>query len=98
VWGRTKHRPDDVRRDPPQRLTLGKGFANQGEFVVLKVAQAAVDQLGRFRRCALGEVLGLEQQHPGSPPGGITGNSGTVDAAADHCQVEYVVHAAGLAG
>ena len=42
-------RPDDVRGDGPQPLALGQRFTDQRKFVMFKIAQAAVDQLGRGR-------------------------------------------------
>ena len=91
-------RLDDVRRDPPQRLALGQRFADQRELVMLKVAQPAVDQLGRGGTGALGQIARLEQQHPRPAPGGIAGDSGSVDPAADHRQVIGLGHALCLPG
>ena len=38
--------PHDVGRTPEQYLALGQRLANQGEFVILQIAQTAMDELG----------------------------------------------------
>ena len=38
------------------------------------------------------QIAGLQKQDPRAPPGGIAGNSGAVDAAADYREVEGLVH------
>ena len=53
------HRPDDVRRDPPQNLALDQRLANQPEFVIFEITQAAVNELGRPRRGAAGQIIHL---------------------------------------
>ncbi len=51
---------------------------------VLEIAQAAVDELGRGRRGAGGEVVLLDQQHAQAAAGGVARDAGAVDAAADN--------------
>ena len=82
------HRPDDVRRRPQQHLALDQRLADQPELVIFEVAQAAMDQLAAARRGALGEVVLLAQQHLEAAAGGVAGDAGAVDAAADDDEVE----------
>ena len=79
-------RPDDVRRELQQHLALAQRLAHQAELVVLEVAQAAVDQLGRGRGGGAGEVALLAAARParGRPR---RGRCRAVDAAADDQQV-----------
>jgi hypothetical protein len=42
-------RRDDMRRGAQQHFALGQRLGHQPEFVVLEIAQAAVDQLGAPR-------------------------------------------------
>ena len=49
-------RPDDVRGDGPQHFAFAKRLSDKAKFVVLQIAQAAVDQLCRPRgrtRCEI---------------------------------------------
>src|SRR5207245_5587910 len=62
-------------------------LAHQRELVVLEVAQAAVDQLGRRRRGVRGEIVALGQRNAPATAREITRDAGTIDAAADD---EYV--------
>jgi len=95
-------RPDDVRRDAPQYLAFLQRLAHQAEFIMLQIAQPAVDQLGRGRRGALRKVPRLQQQHPRAAPGRIARDPGAVDPAADHDDIigrrHGVGHASGLRG
>ena len=73
--------------------SLGERFAHQPEFVVLEVAQAAVDQLGGGRRSRRSEVIAFDKQRGEAATGGIARDPSAVDAAADYEQV--VGHRAG---
>ena len=81
------HRPDDVRRDGPKLLALLQGLAHQRELVIFEIAQPAMDQLGRGRAGAAGEVARFEQQDFRAAPRRIAGDPGTVHPAADHGDV-----------
>ena len=81
-------RPDQVRRRPQQHFALAERRAHQAKFAVLQIAQAAMDQLRGRRRRARGQVVLLEQHDAQAAPGGIAGDAGPVDAAADHRQIE----------
>jgi len=76
-------RPDYVRRRAQQHLAFNQGLADQAEFVVLEVAQAAMDQLRGGRRGGVTEVGGFAEQHAETPPGGIARDSRAIDAATD---------------
>ena len=62
-------------------------LAHQAEGAVLEIAQAAMDQLGGGRGGAGGEIVLLDQQHAQAAAGGVAGESGSVDAAADDGEV-----------
>ncbi len=81
-------RPDDVRRHAQQHLALGERLVHQPEGGMLEIAKAAVDQLGRGRGGAGGEIVLLDQQHAQAAAGGVAGNPRAVDAAADDGEVE----------
>ena len=49
-------RPHDMGRDAPQGLAFGQRLAHQAEFAILKVAQAAMNELGGGRGGAAREV------------------------------------------
>ena len=88
-------RPDDVRRGAHDHLALGEGFADHLEFVGLEVAQAAVDQLGRGRGGAAGEVLGFDQQGLQPATLRIAGDAGAVHTAADNGEIVEFLRAHG---
>ncbi len=83
------HRPDDVRRAPPEALPLLERLAHEAELTMFEVAQAAVDELGRCRRGAAREVRHLGETGAEAPPGRVTGNAAAVDPAADDEDVEH---------
>src|SRR5262249_58263038 len=82
----------EVRRDCPNHLALAQGRAHQPEAVLLKVAQAAVDQLRRARGSAASEVTHLAQKSRQDPAGGVAGDAAAIDAAADNGKVEDFRH------
>src|SRR5262249_16241954 len=57
---------------------------------MLEIAQPAVDELGRGRRGAGSEIVLLDQKHAQPPAGGVAGDPGAVDAAADDREIERV--------
>ncbi len=77
-------RPDDVRRRLEQHLPFNQGLAHQAEFIVLEIAQAAMDQLGGGRGRAGGQVALFGEEHLQAPPCRITRNAATIDSAADN--------------
>ena len=82
------HRPDHMRGHAQQHLALAERLAHQAEGAALEIAQAAVDQLGGGRGGAGGEIVHLDQQHAQAAAGGVAGEPGSVDAAADDGEVE----------
>ena len=80
-----------------QHLALGQRLAHQRELVVLEVAQAAVDQLGRRRRGVRREVVLLAQHHAAAAAGEVARDAGAVDAAADDQHVAAATVGAGAA-
>ena len=82
-------RPDDVGGGPQQHLAFPQGLADQAEFAVFEVAQAAVDKLGAGRGGAARQVVLFAEQHRKPPSGGVTGDAAAVYAAADNGQVKY---------
>ena len=80
-------RPDDVRRRLEQHLALDQRLAHQAEFIMLEIAQAAMDQLGGGRGRAGGQVALFGEEHLQAPPRRITRNAAAIDAAADDEQI-----------
>jgi hypothetical protein len=85
-------RPDDVGRRAQQHLTLDERLTHQAELVVLEVAQAAVDQLGAGRGGGAGQIVFFAKQHREAAARRVAGDAGTVDATADHYDVENFGH------
>ena len=82
-----RQRAHEVRRDLGLDATLRDALEHEPDLAVLEIAQAAVDELARLRRCARGVVALLEQGdlHPAEL--GITCDAGAGDASADHDDV-----------
>ncbi|MNP05087.1 hypothetical protein D3C76_970300 [compost metagenome] len=87
VWQYETHRLDDMRGLGQQHFALGKGFAHQAKFVMLQVAQAAVDQLAAGRRGMLSQVVLFAQEHLETASGGVGSDAHAIDATADHDEV-----------
>ncbi|MNT71274.1 hypothetical protein D3C72_2097420 [compost metagenome] len=77
-----------MRRHCPEHFALHQRFAHQTEFVMLEIAQAAVDKLGRAGRRAGGKVVHFSKGDGVSPTDRITRDAASVDAAADNEDVE----------
>jgi hypothetical protein len=84
-------RADDVRRHPQQHLALLQRLAHEAERVVLEIAQPAVNELGRGRRRAAGEVALLGEDHRKTSPRRVACNPATVHAPADDGDVIHSV-------
>jgi hypothetical protein len=82
------HGSNDVWGDPPQRLALGQCLTHQGELIMLKIPQPAMDQLGRRGRCAPAKIALLEQQDAGATTRGIARNATTVNSTANYRDIE----------
>src|SRR5690606_9476473 len=81
-------RPRDVRRDAQQNLALDQRLAHQSEFAVFEIAQPAVDQLARRRGGVVGEIVLFAQHDLEAAAGGVAGDAGAVDAAADDQEID----------
>ena len=81
---------DQVRRRLQQPLALVKRLRDQAEIVIFEIAQAAVNQLGRFRRRLTGEIALVDEQHRQAKQRRLARDRAAVDAAAD--DEEIVVH------
>jgi len=91
-------RAHQVRGHAEQHLALAERLADQAEFVVFQVAQAAVDQLAAGRGGVRGEVVLLAEEHRQAAAGGVGGDAAAVDAAADHGEVVDLGQRRGKAG
>ena len=87
---RNGRRLDQVGGVAAQALALVERFVDEPDLALLEVAQAAVDQLGRLRRRARGEVVALDERGAQPTGGGVEGAPDAGDAAADHEHVERV--------
>ena len=77
-----------MRRHAQQHFALGQRLAHQAESAVLEIAQAAMDQLGGGRGRAGAKIVLLDKQYAQAAAGGVAGDAGSVDAAADDGEVE----------
>ena len=75
---------DQMRRNAEQHFTLGQRFANEAEFVVFKVAQPAVNELGRPLRRVRRKIVFFNEQHRQASTNRVTRDTGAVDTAADN--------------
>ena len=78
----------EVRGVPAQPLALVQRLVHETHVALLQVAQAAVHQLRALRGRPAGEVGGLDERRPQAARGGVEGDAGTGDAAADDEHVE----------
>ena len=83
-----RRRVDEVRRELDHQLALEQRLADQAEVEVLQVAEAAVDHLRGAARGADRVVVALEQRHRVAARGGVEGDAGAGDPAADHDDLE----------
>ena len=84
------HRPADMRHGAQQHLAFDQRLAHQPELEILEVAQPAVEQLGGGRRGCRGEIAHLGQADREPAPRRIARDAASVDAAADHEQIDHV--------
>ncbi len=83
-------RAHQMRGVAQQDFTFVQRFAHQPEFILLQIAQPAVDQFGGGRRGVAGQIVALDQQHRSAASGRIARDRRAVDAAADDEKVELV--------
>src|SRR4051812_17385865 len=74
---------DQVRREPDEPGALGERLGDDPELVVLEVAQPAMDQSRRPRRCSACNVVLLDERRAEAPTGGIEERARADDSAAD---------------
>ena len=81
-------RTDDVRGRPQQHLALDQRFMDETEVVVLEIAEAAMDELGRCGGRGGGEVALLAKKYGEPAAHGVAGDTAAVDAAADDGEIK----------
>ena len=82
--------PDNVGRRAQQHFPFDQRLADQSELVIFEVPQAAMDELAGTRTRSLRQVVLLAQHDTEAAAGGVAGNSGAVDAAADDEKIDQV--------
>src|ERR1700682_3884172 len=82
-------RRDDMRRGAEKHYALGQGFGHEPKFVVLEIAQAAMDQLRAPRRGMRGQIVFLDQQCDETASRRIARNARAVDTAADNGEIVH---------
>eukprot|EP00998_Keelungia_sp_KM082_P008580 NODE_4769_length_753_cov_0.808307_g4746_i0.p1 GENE.NODE_4769_length_753_cov_0.808307_g4746_i0~~NODE_4769_length_753_cov_0.808307_g4746_i0.p1 ORF type:complete len:111 (-),score=7.69 NODE_4769_length_753_cov_0.808307_g4746_i0:419-721(-) len=82
-------RPDDMRRIAQKDFAFAQRLADQTEFIMLKITQAAMDQLGTGRRRGTCQIVHFAQQDLQPATGRITGDPRPVDSASDDDQVIF---------
>ena len=75
---------NQMRRNAQQHFALRERFAHEPKFVMLKVAQSAVDELGRPLRGVRREVVLFNEQHRETAPHSVTRDARAIDAAANN--------------
>ena len=85
-------RPDDMRRDLPENFAFDQRLANQPELIIFQIAQPAVNELGRPRRCAARQIIHFTEENRISTPRRVAGDTAAIDAAADDSEVEHLTH------
>src|SRR5690606_17318087 len=76
------HRPDNVRRVPPQYLAFHQRLPYETELVVFEIAQAPVDKLGGGGRGAAAEIAHFGKKDGVAASDGVSRDSAAVDATA----------------
>jgi len=85
---RQRQRKDKVRRDVEKPFAFLERFMDQRNLTVFEIAQSTMDEAARPARGASGDIGFVEQQYLESTQGGIAGDPGAIDPAADHDDVE----------
>ncbi len=84
------HGVDQVRAFAEQTLALAHRLADQVEFAVFEVAQAAVNDPGRTAGDARGKIVLLDQESALSGARTLACDSHAIDATADHNYVKVL--------
>jgi len=80
-----------VGRDLPEDFALDQRLADQPEFVVFEIAQAAMHQLGRPGRRPAGQVIHFTKKNRVAPARRIARDAAAVDTASDDGEIENPV-------
>jgi hypothetical protein len=73
---------------PQQHLAFRQRLMHEAKRVMLEIAQASVNELGRGRGRAGGKIVLLDQEHAQAAAGSVARDTGSVDAAADDGKIE----------
>jgi hypothetical protein len=92
VWEHEAERPNDVRGRSEEYFAFGERFAHQCEFELLKITEAAMDQLGRRTRGMRGKVIPLAKPHRKPTPDGIAGDAHAVHTTTNHQDIDLLDH------
>ena len=84
--------PDNVRGVAKQHLPFLQAFAHQPEFVMLQIAQTAMNQLGTGAGGVLGKIVFFHQHNRQAAACSITGDTRAVDSAPDDKKVVRIAH------
>ncbi len=79
---------DEMGSGAEQLGALDQGFAHELELEMFQIAQAAMDELRGVGGGGAGIVALLGQQHFQAATGGVAGDRGAMNAAADDDKVE----------
>src|SRR5690349_9668431 len=89
-----------IRSVSQQRTTFYQSFMHQGKVKIRKVANASVDELGRFAACAAGKVYFLDERNLVTTGNSVQRHTGTCDSTANYKYIKLfasqkgkVVHA-----
>ncbi len=77
-----------MRCGAQQNFPFAQCGADQAELPLLEIAQAAMNEFRRRRRGARGEIALLDQDDTKPAAGGVAGDAGAVDTAADYGEIE----------
>jgi hypothetical protein len=81
-----------MRRDLPENFAFQQRVAHQFEVVIFEVAQPAMDQLGRPRRGAAGQIVHLAKEHGIAAADGVAGDAAAVHTTTNDCEVVDLTH------
>lgn len=82
-WEQERARPHQVWGDTEQDTPFSHGFLDQAERVVFEVAQTAVDEARGAAARPGSEITAFDKRGTQAAHGGVAGNAGTGDPAAD---------------
>jgi hypothetical protein len=80
----------DVWCHPKQHFAFSERFGHQPKLIVLKIAEAPVNQLAAGGTGSASQIALLHQQYLKAAAGGIARYPGAIDAASNYQQV-YVI-------